>query len=71
MPNKIHDPIARIAGDAVGVRQRRLLKNGVSVVVTQAADIVALGGRDAMEERELGVAAVHHVGAIGPAVSRC
>ena len=60
-----HDLIAEHAGRAIGGSQLALFEHFVHAVVAQPADVTAVGRDDAIEQRELGVAAIHHVQPVG------
>jgi len=59
------DDVLRDACRPVGVGQGAIDDDVVNAVVAEAADVATAGGDDAVEERELGVATVHDVQAIG------
>ena len=60
-----NDSITEDAFGDGGRRQGPLLEEVPNAVVANAADVTALGGNDAVEEAELGVAAIHDVQVIG------
>ena len=63
--SQTHHGIEGDAGrDGFG-RQRPLFHDFVDAVVAYAADITAADRRDGVEQRKLGVAAVHNVTAVG------
>ena len=59
------DLIAEDASGSVRVGQRPFFNDLIRAVVSQAADVTAVGLDDVIEQRELGIAAVHHVQPIG------
>ncbi len=60
----LHDLIAKHIQRAIGVGERTFFQHLVGAVVAQAAHVAAARLDDLIEQQELGVAAVHHVGAI-------
>ena len=60
-----NDLVRRDAFGEGGGGERPFFQNVVDAVVANAANVTALGRDDAVEEGELGVAAIHDVEAVG------
>jgi hypothetical protein len=62
---EMHELITQDTGGAGLVRQGPVFQDLRRAIVPQAADVAAVRFHDAVEQRELGVAPIHHVQPVG------